>query len=208
MITKRIITQSKWCEHLAHEYHNQDSDTLMVVLGGQNYSIHKPLLHYSINLGVQAGIDVLGVNYGFLQNSGRVHFPEDIEILYEEVKSVITEVLEERHEHLIFVGKSLGTVLIKRLKTEFPKQTHKIIFLTPVSPAFDADDFSEKLIIMGTGDTHYDEKLLSKEEESVIIEFEGADHSLETGNVLADLELLEQVLGAISGYLEKDDPQK
>lgn len=202
MNTHKITTKSHWCEHLYHEYHSQDSDTLMIILGGQNYSIHMPLLYYTTCLGIQSGIDVLAVNYGFIQNPTKTHFPEDFEVLYKEVKEAVDLVITEHHKNLVFVGKSLGTVLIKRLKREYPHLSHKIIFLTPVSPAFDTDDLKEKLILMGTGDTHYDENLLNKEEESVVIEFNDGDHSLETGNVLADLEIMEQVMGAISGYLD------
>lgn len=203
MLEKRIVTQSKWNAHLEHSLYKQGSDTLMVLLGGQQYSVDKPLLHYSRNLGLQMGLDVLAVHYGFSHCHGLVKFPDDFETLYEEVEALIEMVLEPEHEKIVFIGKSLGTVLIKRLHQSFANRSHKLVYLTPVAPAFDPDNLSEKLIIMGTGDSHYDEKLLNREEESVVIEFEGADHSLETGDVIADLELLEQVMGAISGYLEK-----
>lgn len=205
MNKKKLYTTSRWCEHLAHDYLTQGSDTLMIVLGGQNYDTHKPLLYYTTALGVQAGLDVLSVSYGFLQSQALTHFPEDFETLYLETKTVVEAALEPRHKSLVLVGKSLGTVLIKRLKKDFSHLPHKIIFLTPVSPAFDMEDFHEKLIIMGTGDDHYDEKLLAREEESMIIEFDGADHALETGNVIADLEILQKVMGAIAGYLENDE---
>ncbi len=204
MLEKRIVTQSKWNEHLEHSLYKQDSDTLMVLLGGQNYSVDQPLLHYSKNLGLQMGLDVLAVHYGFMHHTSLVKFPDDFEVLYDEVETLIEMALEPHHEKIVFVGKSLGTVLIKRLHKSFSNRSHKLVYLTPVAPAFDPDNLSEKLIIMGTGDAHYDEKLLNREEESVVIEFEGADHSLETGNVITDLELLEQVIGAISGYLEKE----
>ena len=207
MNTRKLITKSQWCEHLSHDYHHQNSDALMIVLGGQNYEVTKPLLYYTVELGLQSGLDVLAVNYGFIQNPSKTHFPEDFEVLYHETKSVIDMALESRHKSLVFVGKSLGTVLIKRLKRDYAHLPHKIIFITPVSPAFDEGDFKEKLILMGTGDTHYDETLLNKEEESMIIEFDGADHSLETDNVFVNLQILERVLGAISGYLENDEAE-
>lgn len=201
-LEKRIITKSHWCEHLIHEYHEQNSHVLCVVLGGQNYSVHKPLCYYSTALGIQAGYDVLAVQYGFHQAHALTHFPEDFEILYQEVKEVIERVKQPRHTEIIWIGKSLGTVLMKGLKNEYRDLTQKLILLTPVSPAFDQEDLREKLIIMGTHDSHYDEKLLDREEESMVIEFDGANHSLETGNVIADLEIMERVLGAIAGYIE------
>lgn len=201
-VEKRIVTKSQWCENLTHEYHLQDSHVLCVVLGGQNYSIHKPLCYYSAALGIQAGYDVLSVQYGFHQAHALTHFPDDFDTLYNEVKSAIDLVLQPRHTEIIWIGKSLGTVLIKRLKRAYEGHTQKLIFITPVSPAFDQEDFREKLIIMGTHDEHYDEKLLEKEVESMVVEFDGANHSLETGNVIADLEIMERVLGAIAGYIE------
>lgn len=202
MKTKRLITKSHWCDHLVNEFRMQNSDVLYIVLGGQNYSIQKPLCYYSTLLGIQAGFDVLPIQYGFHCGTSLAHFPDDFEILYNEVKSLIDEVLEPRHKKIVFIGKSLGTVLIKRLKRDYPNMLQKIIFLTPVSPAFDIDDFREKLIIMGTHDEHYDEKLLEKEVESMVIEFDGIDHALEAGNVISDLEVMERVLGAITGYID------
>ncbi len=200
---KRIVTKSHWCEQLIHEYHHQNSSVLCVILGGQNYSIHKPLCYYSAKLCVQAGYDVLAVQYGFQQNHSLTHFPEDFEILYKEVKEAIDLVIQPHQTEIIWIGKSLGTVLMKRLKGDYNQFSQKLILLTPVSPAFDQEDFREKLIIMGTHDEHYDEKLLEKETESMIVEFDGADHGLETGNVIADLEIMERVIGAIAGYIEE-----
>lgn len=202
---KRIATKSHWCEHLVHEYHQQDSSVLCVILGGQNYSIHKPLCHYSTTLCVQAGYDVLSVQYGFSQNHSLTHFPEDFEILYKEVKEAIDLVKAPRHTEIIWIGKSLGTVLMKRLKRDYSELSQKLILLTPVSPAFDQEDFREKLIIMGTHDEHYDEKLLEKETESMIVEFDGANHALETGSVISDLEIMERVMGAIAGYIQNEE---
>lgn len=201
-LEKRIVTQSHWCENLTHDFHQQNSHVLCVVLGGQNYSIHKPLCYYSASLAVQAGYDVISVQYGFQQAHALTHFPEDFDRLHQEVKAAIDLVRQPRHTEIIWIGKSLGTVLIKALKKDYKDLAQKFIFLTPVSPAFDQEDFREKLIIMGTHDEHYDEKLLEKEEESMVIEFDGANHSLETGNVIGDLEIMERVLGAIAGFIE------
>ncbi len=200
---KKIVTKSQWCEHLFHEFHDQNSSVLCVILGGQNYGIYKPLCYYSASLAVQAGYDVLSVQYGFQQDQSLTHFPEDFEILYKEVKETIELIKSPRHTEIIWIGKSLGTVLMKRLKRDYNSYSQKLILLTPVTPAFDQEDFREKLIIMGTHDEHYDEKLLEKESESMIVEFDGANHALETGNVIADLEIMERVLGAIAGYIEK-----
>lgn len=178
---------------------------LAVFFPGIGYSNDKPLLYYTRKLLLKNDWQIINVNY-----SG---FPEKIlgdnkkillsqEIAFEQAEICLQNDDFSEFQNIVFVSKSMGTVAAA--KFAFTKKLNvKHIFFTPLEQTF---DFNQKngIAFHGTSDAWIKtQKLedLCKMQNLPLNLYENANHSLESGDIFVDLDILKDVIKKIQKFL-------
>ena len=117
---------------------DQNSNVLAVLLPGMGYTLDRSLMDYSKNLAVEKGYDVLPIEYGFQAVRKKIDKDnmKDVEVAINESYELLKLSLEIRYEKVIFIGKSLGTVVQRMLEEKIRKENYNgeiiNIYLTPI----------------------------------------------------------------------------
>ena len=201
----RLELESADGHHLMHKYYPAPGDPsgLALLLPGDHYGVDAPLLYYPALALRRQGWDTLAITYGY-QAAGRpISLNEIPDTVDEVVRSLQAALAHRQAPRLLLIGKSLGAALITTLCQIKPLfEVARTIYLTPpLEMPFFASAFGETsqdaLVILGTADRFYSEKVLA-EMRSVksfeLMQIEGGDHSLNLGG---DLKATLQVLGEV-----------
>lgn len=204
-------------EPLSNTFMQQEHATqqLAIVLPGQGYTAHMPVLYYPTSLLVNRGADVLCVEYDYYRKPafGKVSGIERSRWLFADTEAALEAGLAQRaYERIVLVGKSLGTLAMGHLITTDTRLAQSLcIWLTPlVRNATLRQQIAQarprSLFVIGTADSHYDTAGFAEVVEvtnghSLVIE--GANHSLEiANNILESLRAMEQVVQAMETFLD------
>lgn len=174
---------------------------------GIGYTCDKPLLYYSWKLLKGLGWEVLPVAY-----SG---FPDRVKGDREKMRQCARMALEQAEDKLqdidwggygeiLFVGKSLGTVACAAYAKRHGLRCRQVLF-TPVEDTF---RFAGRgcIAFHGTADPWADTKEIEqscRHLEIPLYETEGANHSLETGDVEQDIRELRKVMKTVREFIER-----
>lgn len=183
------------------------SDVLCIILPGIGYTLDRPLLDYSKKLCIEMGYDVLPIEYGF--QVSRAQFDrEKFNTIVDESMQLLKMAQLPRYKTVIFIGKSIGTVLQRILQEKLCDEGLSFkfinIYLTPVDKTVELGICRNSLVFTGTSDP-----LISRESVCVIknidkinlIEIEGADHSLNIKNdIVKSADILLEVIKCEKEY--------
>lgn len=176
--------------------HQSASSTLAVLFPGQNYGCDLPLLWYSRKAALLAGCDTLSLEYGYQvvrTSPTRDQFPH----LVEEAMSSVKQALQPTHRRLLFISKSLGTVVAGEVATRFTNLPTSHLFLTPISSTLPHLRRAKGVVVTGTADQQFDQECRTQARAAgalTVVEVPYAEHSLELDEDLpASLEILRQV---------------
>ncbi|MCM3783376.1 alpha/beta hydrolase [Neobacillus mesonae] len=194
--------ESYWGRDVRLRQTTQGSNTLVVFFPGQNYSCELPVLHYAVQSAVEQGMDVLLLEYGY--QSARVALErEQRSILAEEVLQTVKHFSED-YEQLVFVSKSLGTLLAGYAAEKLGDHRITHLYLTPLDSTLDYIQHSSGLVIYGTKDSLFSEesrgKLDSLKNEIDIIKIPDAGHGLEVMDVRKSVEHLSELVRAYTNF--------
>ena len=173
---------------------------LACLFPGIGYTCDKPLLYYSWKMLAQDGWEVIPVNY-----SGTLFgLPDDRVISSARAKAeeILADVKWEEYGSVLFVSKSLGTIVSGIYAREHGIACRNVLF-TPVESTFH-EQFTDAVAFNGTADPIADTPLISRlcEEAGIPLHItEGGNHSLETGNVDADIAELRRIMGIVRDYI-------
>ena len=171
---------------------NANSDSIALLLPGLGYRTHHPIFYFTEQLLHQKGLRTAHVNYHYdLQNGFRDLAFDDAMLHLEKDAELVAKALEQlsRHEELIFVGKSLGTVMMANLLSLGVKNVKQMLWLTPslglerVHEQIE-QNAGQSFVAIGTNDKAYDKKLLQRFilKGAALCELEGLAHIFEAGN--------------------------
>jgi predicted alpha/beta-hydrolase family hydrolase len=196
MKLNKIQQPSYWGREVVQRHITVNSTTLVVQFPGKQYPNELPLLYYAAQAALQSGHDVLLLEYGY--QAARVELKnEQLPILVDECAASIRKVLSEHtYARILFVSKSLGTVVAGGCAEQLGDEVIKHLFLTPIKATIPYLQRSQGMMIYGTADPLFgpDEvKLTGSLPRMVVVPVEGGDHSLETGEVLATLNVLKEL---------------
>ena len=183
---------------------------VMVLFPGIGYTCDKPLLYYAAKLAQERGMDVIRVAYG--------GFPPGVKGNAEKMHESFLQALEQAEELLrdtdwtaygtvVFVGKSIGTAVSACYAKRHAPGARQIL-LTPVPETFDFTEAGgdRAVAFHGTADPWAETELVRgrcREQGIALYETEGANHSLETGDVRKDLETLGKTVERIRMFLDE-----
>lgn len=180
---------------------------LAVIFPGIGYHTDKPLLYYAKKLAKQYEYEVMEVPYKDLFKNVTDQ-EKALETAFlsasAQTEEMLKEVFFDAYEEILFVSKSIGTVVA----SAYAKNHHlnvKHILYTPVERTFSFEP-GQGIVFHGTADPMADTAMVKDACEirklSLYLIEEG-NHSLETGNVLGDLEILRNVLERTERYLSE-----
>ena len=186
---------------------------LAVFFPGIGYSNDMPLLYYTRKMASNLGYDFIKIDYQSI-------YPITPELLADEeriekfikkeardVERRMREVEISRYDEIVFVSKSIGTVIASIYDSAAPFSARHLMF-TPLIQAFENHKHSGSLVFYTDADPYQEsgeiEDACQKEGvKSVLIE--NTNHSLETGNTLEDLERMKLIMNIVKKYLMKKE---
>ena len=175
---------------------------------GIGYTCDKPLLYYSWKLLKGLGWEILPVSY-----SG---FPDKVKGNREKMRQCAQTALEQAEEQLrgtdwnaydeiLFIGKSVGTVVCAAYAERHGIRCRQILF-TPVEDTFRFAS-RQSVAFHGTADPWADTRIIEDSCGKLgipLYETENANHSLETGDVDADIREMRKVMKTVRKYVQND----
>ncbi|MCM1989557.1 hypothetical protein [Oceanirhabdus seepicola] len=195
------ISSEKEVNHF-YLYHTENTETLVVIYPGGNYSCDKPILHYIRKAALLKGHDVLCINYGAAL-VGR-DLSEETMIAAEEALKAINKCREERkYNKIYFVGKSIGTVVSGRVIDIIDDIEIKYIFLTPIKDTIPFINNYGGYVITGSKDKLFGKEYIQliEENENIHLEvIENAGHSLEVDDLEETLDMHKYVVKICNNY--------
>lgn len=178
---------------------------LAALFPGIGYHCDKPLLYYSARLARAAGYEALPVSYA--------GFPEKVrgdgdklraclEIAWAQAEALLAHVAWADYGDVLFIGKSIGTIVAARYAAEKGLAARSVL-LTPLVETFSFAQ-GEAVAFHGTADPWAETSAVVAACEAKGIPLyltEGANHSLETGDALRDVGILEETLRRIEAFM-------
>ncbi|MER2183756.1 MAG: alpha/beta hydrolase [Clostridia bacterium] len=175
---------------------------------GIGYTCDKPLLYYSWKLLKGLGWEIIPVQYsgfppGVKGNAEKMQ--QCAHMALEQAEEMLQEIDWAECSDILFVGKSVGTVVCAAYAKRHGLNCRQILF-TPVEAAF---QFAGRKAIAfhGTADPWADTKVIEqscRELDIPLYETENANHSLETGDVDADIKEMRKVMKTVREYVQND----
>lgn len=180
---------------------------LAVFFPGIGYHCDKPLLYFTRELVKQAGFDeIINLSYACQADNIRGNnrkMREVGEILYGQAERSLAEVNFTQYDEILFVSKSIGTAVAAAYAMRH-QVICKNIWYTPLAQTF---DFAPRdgIAFTGTADPwvkNSEIKALCAEIQIPLYEYEHASHSLEVGDAVENLWILEDVITRSREYLQ------
>ena len=184
---------------------------LAVLFPGLGYHTDKPLLYYSKKLARQEKYEIVEVVYGKMPANVKGNPPKmkeafltALQYAEEQLKSIDFASFEE----VLFISKSVGTAVAVAYAEEKGISVGQILF-TPLAETFqvvngDGQIFKRAVAFHGTADPRADTKAVRTACEKCGVTLyltEGANHSMETGNVQTDLLICKDIMEKVSTFL-------
>ena len=185
-----------------------NSETLVVLFPGIGYTCDKALLYYSKILSTEIGFDVLPLEYGFQIARKKTINSEEFSIVIRECRDIITKSLNDTYKNIIFIGKSIGTLIQTAIEEKFVRYNIRNIYLTPVSETVKVGIKKNSLVVSGNCDPMINEeavKMLEDNNEIVLKIIDKANHSLNIkDDVLGTIEALKEVIEIERKFLKNE----
>lgn len=183
---------------------------LAVVFPGMGYHCDKPLLYYARKAAKSLDYDVLGLRYELSraaadlkndQEKMRGAFDEALKQSMEQISNIDFS----KYEKVVFIGKSIGTVVAAYINETEKLNAGQVIF-TPVPKTFDFVGRGKSIVFHGTSDPWCDSSIAESRCRELGLElqkYENANHSLETGNVVDDVQIVQDVMVKVESFLRR-----
>lgn len=185
---------------------DQNTTKLAIVFPGIGYHVDKPLLFHTRKLLREHNYEIIDINYsGF--PSGIKGNPQKMKEAFDMALSQTVEILRSidigSHNDVIFVSKSIGTaVAAAYAKKHEIKARH--IYFTPIAETFEFVEPESGIAFHGTSDPWVDTEIVIKKCADFNISLHivsGANHSLELGDVLKDIQELYRIINTVRQYI-------
>ncbi len=178
---------------------------LAILLPGIGYTCDRPLLYYAGRLARARGWEVLPVAFGGFPpkvRGDRDRLRKSIAIALRQTGEALRDVRWAGCEQVLFLSKSIGTAAAAAYTASLGIPCRHVFF-TPLEETF-AHPVRDAAAFHGTADpwarTERIRDLCAAAGIPLYLT-EGANHSLETGNVSADIRILETVMRQTEAFL-------
>ena len=186
---------------------------LAILFPGIGYTCDKPLLYYGRDLAEQADYECKLVSYVYDGDKkirgNREKMQAAFQALYVQVEEYLASIDYGQYDEVLFMSKSVGTVIAAAYAKELMKQGNNVnirhVLYTPLEYTF-AYQPQNAIGFLGTADPWCvpSEVLRLAEEQHVpMFVYERANHSLETEDILSNLDVLKDVMKKTKDFLDE-----
>ncbi len=183
---------------------------LAVIFPGIGYHTDKPLLYFAKKLAVKYGYEIVEVPYGNFEKGIKgdpVKMQKAFGQAMEQTKVILSDIKWKKAEPILFVSKSIGTVVAAAYAKEKQLKVRHIYY-TPLKETFLFADSGNGIVFHGTADPWAADEDIREGCRKLALpltEVPDANHSLETGDVQVDLRNLEQVMELFEEWIRAED---
>ena len=180
---------------------------IAVLFPGIGYTCDKPLLYYTGKLAVAKEYELVKVEYANFPSGikgNKEKMEEAFRCGLEQAEKILQNICWEEYEDILFVSKSIGTVISSAFARQHQLSVKNILF-TPLQQTFLFAD-ENGIVFHGTADPWADTKDITEGCKKLNLPLsltDGGNHSLETGDVLKDLENLQQIIRLLFNLLNQ-----
>lgn len=179
---------------------------IAVIFPGIGYHADKPLLYYSSKLARQYGYEIRCAEYGTLP-TGVKGDAKKMYAAYEMALEYVTVQLAKIDftscSRVLFISKSMGTSVAATYDTKNQIGAGHIYY-TPVEASFQAIG-TTGIVFHGTADDWAKTEVIKEECKKrglPLFLTENANHSMETGDALRDLEIMREIMMETDQYIK------
>ena len=182
---------------------------LACLFPGIGYTCDKPLLYYSWKLLAGLGWEVVPVPYtgfpsGVKGNAEKMQ--QSAHMALEQAEAILKDIKWSGYSDILLIGKSVGTVVCAAYAQRHHLKCRQILF-TPVEETFRFAG-RQSIAFHGTADPWADTKAVEEGCRRLgipLYETEGANHSLETGDVDRDIKNMRKTMKTVRAYALGED---
>ncbi len=186
------------------------TDKIAIIFPGMGYHSDKPLLYYAKRLAGEHGYELLEVSYVFNKRARDVMNDDDakreaFKYAVDETARQLDQVDFADYKDVLFIGKSIGTAVAAYYDKKLGINARHIAF-TPVPETFAHLRNGSGIVFHGLSDPWCENELCEDRCEKLdlpLYELADANHSLETGNALTDIERMPEILSHITEYINR-----
>lgn len=192
---------------------------IAVLVPGIGYTCDRPLLYFAGKLAQNSGYQIIRLGFRHLGGKKNLIGNE------KKMKKVFEHALEQTDEQLdideltkaeevFFISKSVGTVVAAAYEAGHRKKFAaagtdvRHIYFTPVAGTFAFMRPESGIAFHGTADPWVEHALVvnaCREKNVPLYITDNANHSLETGDVMEDLETLRKTMQIVAAFINKDN---
>lgn len=181
---------------------------IAVIFPGMGYTKDRPLLYYAGKIAVSCGyelrfVDFSGIPWSKEDLKDHKKFTGILEICLNRAKAVLSEIDVQAAESLLFISKSIGTVAASACANKMSLEVKQIYF-TPLEAFAGFLEKGNGLVFYGKSDPFANEKMIAQICSENKLESHGVDaanHSLETKDLIADIDNLRQIMLRVEDML-------
>ena len=191
-----------------------DTKKAALIFPGIGYHVDRPLLYFGKKLASARGYEIIDVPYGHFEHGIRGNEKkmwEAFESALRQAEEILAQRKIEQYGELLFLSKSVGTAAAAAYAanhhlTEADGRTVRHIYFTPVEDTFRVAKRRSGIVFHGTKDPWAGNEAVQEGCSALSLPLfliPDANHSLETGDVLRDLDNLKRVMEHCASYLDR-----
>ena len=181
-------------------------DKYAILFPGIGYHNDKPLLYYGKKLARQYGYQIIEVSYsGFPANirGDAALMKQSFQLALDQSMESLKDRTFDEKSQILILSKSIGTAVAAAWQKQ-AGLTARNIYFTPVKESFAVIDEASGIVFHGTADPWADTTSLLEECQRLHLPCyltEEANHSMETGDALRDLCILQDIMKTCQAYM-------
>ena len=185
---------------------------LAVICPGIGYTEDKPLLYHSRRIAESHGYEILTIRYSGLPKKvrgDRKKMEKSYQLALEQTEVALAEIRTEDYEDILFIGKSIGTVVAAAAAVKLDKAAKtRFLLFTPLEQTF-SFHIHDAIVFTGDNDPWVGGKdtripELCKEKKLPYYLIPGGNHSLETNEPMKDLIQLLGIMETAEKYISAE----
>ena len=176
-----------------------------VIFPGIGYTCDRPLLYYSGKLAKKAGYEVVTVPYGNFPDKVRgdmAKMQQSFDMALDQSEKILSDMKWDDYDDILFLSKSVGTIVSSAYAKNHGLCVKNVLFTPLVQTWMYAGD--DCMAFHGTADPWAGNDEITGEAEkhgTPLVNIEGANHSLETGDAVRDIEILKDVILKVREFI-------
>ncbi|TCZ79899.1 alpha/beta hydrolase [Paenibacillus albiflavus] len=207
MDMKVIKLPSVFGREVTHKYVINQSSSLVVMFPGKYYPCDLPVLYYANKVAVANKHDVLRLEYGYQSARTEITFDEINEAnIVKECLEAINQVAHS-YDRLIFVSKSIGTIVAGKVAELMDNRAIEHLFLTPLDSSIPYIQKNSGMVIYGTKDWVFSAEsaeIVKNMKHIKTVAISNADHVFELEQIQDSYEALGVLIQAYQEFLSSE----